>query len=255
MLAGRARPASSVRALSGFTLVAVALACGCDSPTSPSGGDGTPPTSGFVASVVAVADIGWCGLDGARLTGRLAQATSGSVLLDGDIAYPSGRPIDYQNCFDPFYGPIKSRLRPVPGNHDYDTPGAAGYFEYFGEAARPGGLTYYTLAEGDWLVLMLDSNIPFGPGSAQFEFARETLQARRRACVMAVWHHPLFSSSRNGPSGHTRAMFQLIHQNGVELVINGHEHVYERFGPQDANGRLDFAGGVRQFTVGTGGAE
>jgi hypothetical protein len=251
-----ARYAAPLRALAGVAVLVAFTGCGGDSPTAPSGGGRPPlPPTGGVATIVAVADIGWCGLDGARLTGQLIQGTSGSVLIAGDIAYPSGRPLDFQNCFDPFYGPFKSRLRPVPGNHEYDTPGAAGYFQYFGEAARPGGLSYYTMTEGDWFVLMLDSNIPAGPGSAQYEFVRAALQARRGGCAMAVFHHPLFSSARNGPSPFMREMFRLLYDNGVEVVVSGHDHAYERFGPQDADGRPDAVRGVRQFIAGTGGAQ
>ena len=245
----------SLRALGVAAILLAAMACE-SSPTEPTGGGGgpAPPPIGLVADIVAAADIGMCGLDGARLTGQLIQRIPGSVLIAGDIAYPSGRAIDFQNCFDPFYGPFRSRMRPVPGNHEYETPGAAGYLQYFGDTARPNGLTYYTLAEGDWLLLMLDSNLPVGNGSAQYEFARSALAARRTPCSMAVWHHPLFASARNGPSPFMRDMFRLLHEQGVDVVINGHDHVYERFAPQDADGRPDAARGIREFIAGTGGA-
>ena len=251
-----ARARVSPRALGLVAVLLAAMACE-SSPTEPTGGTGVPvpPPTGGTANIVAVGDIGMCGIDGARLTGQQIQGTSGSVLVAGDIAYPGGRPIDFQNCFDPFYGPFKARMRPVPGNHEYETPGAAGYLQYFGAAARPFGLTYYTMTEGDWFVLMLDSNIPVGAGSAQYEFVRAALEARRGGCALAVWHHPLFASARNGPSPFMFDMFRLLHEHGVDVVINGHDHVYERFGPQDADGRPDAARGIREFIAGTGGAQ
>src|SRR5512139_1570399 len=105
------------RFLLGAALVLVlAAGCGGSSPTSPSapgagggGGGGVPPPTGTTASLSLVGDIGWCGLDGTRQTARLLDGTTGDVLLAGDIVYPNGRPIDFQNCFDPFYGRLKSR--------------------------------------------------------------------------------------------------------------------------------------------------
>ena len=129
-------------------------------------------------------------------------------------------------------------------------PFAAGYFQYFGEAAGTG---HYSFQAGDWLVLMLNSNVPAGPGSAQYEFVRSQLAANRGQCAMAVWHHPLYSSGPNGPSLFMRDLWNLLQQGGVDVIVAAHDHFYERFGKQDGDGRSD-AQGMRQFIVGTGGA-
>ena len=128
-------------------------------------------------------------------------------------------------------------------------PGPA-YFGYFGPAVGPG---YYSFNLGSWHVLSLNSNVSAQPGSRQYEWARADLAAHPAACTLAYWHHPLFSSGTNGGSAQMRAMWQLLDEAGVELVMAGHDHLYERFAPQDADGRPAH-NGMREFVVGTGGA-
>jgi hypothetical protein len=135
--------------------------------------------------VIAVGDIGWCGSTAIPLTARLIERNEGQLLLSGDLAYMHGSLTDFQRCFEPFYGQFRNRWRPVPGNHEYDTPNAAGYFQFFGSAAGPGGRGYYSFRTGDWLVLMLDSNLPTNTGSMQFEFVRAELQSNSNPCAMA----------------------------------------------------------------------
>ena len=143
----------------------------------------------------------------------------------------------------------------MPGNHEYETPGAGAYFDYFGEAAGEDRTGYYSFMAGDWLILMLNSNIPAGRNSAQWEFVRAELNAQRTPCTLAVWHHPLFTSGPNGPNAFMRDMWALLEAAKVELVVNGHDHLYERFARQMSDGRADPALGIRQLTAGTGGAE
>ena len=219
-----------------------------------------PPSSappfnptGQTTTVIAVGDIGWCGSAAIPLTARLIERNEGQLLLSGDLAYMQGSLTDFQRCFEPFYGQFRNRWRPVPGNHEYDTPNAAGYFQFFGSAAGPAGRGYYSFRAGDWLVLMLDSNLPSNAGSMQYEFVRAELQINRNPCAMAVWHHPLFTSGPNGPSVGLRDLWALLQSFQADVVINGHDHLYERFGKQDAEGRPDLRG-MRQFIAGTGGA-
>jgi acid phosphatase type 7 len=101
---------------------------------------------------------------------------------------------------------------------------------------------------------MINSNIAANRGSSQYEFVRQSLTSRPKPCALAIWHHPLFTSGPNGPQTYMREMWQLLYENGVDVVINGHDHLYERFSRQDPDGRLDERG-IRQFTVGTGGAD
>jgi acid phosphatase type 7 len=203
--------------------------------------------------VVAVGDIGECGSPGVAQTARLIERIDGQLLLAGDLAYMEGSMQDFLRCFDPSYGQFRRRWRPAAGNHEYGTPGAAGYFQYFGDAASHGGRSYYSFRAGDWLVLMLNSNEPAGMGSAQFQFVSQELQTNRNLCAMAVWHHPLFTSGPNGPNVFMRDMWGLLYANGADVVVAGHDHLYERFGKQDVDGRSDVRG-IRQFIAGTGGA-
>ncbi|MGQ0733617.1 MAG: metallophosphoesterase family protein [Acidobacteriota bacterium] len=231
--------------------------------TTPPGGTdpppGPPPTpppstlTGRTVTMVAVADIGECGSAGVPLAARIAERIDGEMVLAGDLAYMQGSMQDYLRCFDPFWGQFRRRWRPTPGNHEYETPGAAGYFQYFGDVAAPAGRSYYAFRTGDWLVLMLDSNISTQMASAQYEFVRSQMAATPLPCTMAVFHHPLFSSGPNGPNIFMRDMWGLLYAQNADVVVAGHDHFYERFGKQDVDGRSD-PRGLRQFIAGTGGA-
>lgn len=230
-------------------VLAIALACS-DRPRTPVGPSPPDPLPQGPQTLIAVGDIGQCGSPGVAQTAKLVEGMEGHLVLAGDLAYFTGSMRDFIECFDPAWGVHRRRWRPVPGNHEYETQFAAGYFQYFGQVAGNG---YYSFRAGDWLVLMLDSNVAVGPGSEQYEFARSELQMNPRVCTMAVWHHPLFSSGPSGPQIVMREMWSLLHRAGVDVIVAAHDHLYERFGKQDADGRSD-GGGIRQFIVGTGGA-
>jgi hypothetical protein len=141
----------------------------------------------------------------------------------------------------------------VPGNHDYETAGGSGYFTYFEDNAGPFGLGYYSYAAGPWHVVALNSEIAVGPGSAQLQWLRGDLTANRTRCTMAYWHKPLFTSGPNGPHRDMREIWRVLYEFDVDLVVTGHDHLYERFAPQDPDGISDAARGIRQITVETGG--
>jgi hypothetical protein len=187
------------------------------------------------------------------MTARLLERLPGDILLAGDIAYMRGSADDFRRCFDPEWGRLRSRFRPVPGNHEFEDPGANGYFGYFGAAAGPGRRGYYSFRAATWHVLMLNSMDDMRRESAQWQWVRSELQQNRTRCTVAVWHHPYASSGPNGLSGHVRDTWQLLNEHGVELAISGHDHFYERFAPQTEDYRYD-GHGIRQFVVGTGGA-
>lgn len=245
-----------VRSASCVALLVLLAGCGADTPSAPSGAaaPGQRPASGQVADVIVVGDIGMCGSAGVTATAELVAGLSGRLLLAGDIAYPNGSARDFEQCFNPAWGRFRSRWHAVPGNHEYVTPGAGGYFDYFGDAAGPDRNGYYSLVIGDWLVLMLDSNIPTARGTPQWEFVNRALEIERRPCTLAVWHHPLFSSGQNGPNPFMRDLFARLEEGGADVVVSGHDHLYERFAKQSADGRAADRG-VRQFIVGVGGAE
>jgi hypothetical protein len=222
-------------------------------PTTPPSEVPLAPPTTLEHFLTGAGDIGECGRDGARKTGLLLDQLDGAIFTTGDNAYQNGKPDEFRNCYDPYWGRQKGRTYPTPGNHDYGTPGATGYFEYFGAGASgPNG--YYSYNLGKWHVVALNSNIAIDAGSAQVAWLRGDLAAAGAKCSLAYFHQPLVSSGDNGGSSRMRDVWRILYEFGVEIVLNGHDHVYERFAPQDPDLRLDTARGIRQFTVGTGGA-
>lgn len=222
-------------------------------PAPPPGGSTFVPT-GQTASVIAVGDIGMCSeRETVARTAALVDRLPGRLLLAGDLAYMHGSYQNFIDCFEPSWGRFRGRWHPVPGNHEYETPRAAGYLQYFGQSATPTGRTYYSFRAGDWLVLMIDSNEPVRSGTPQYEYVRTALQSAGAPCTVAVWHHPLFSSGPNGPNNFMRDMWSLLYRHDADVVITAHDHLYERFGKQDVDARSD-GKGLRQFIAGTGGA-
>jgi adhesin HecA-like repeat protein len=204
--------------------------------------------------VVAAGDVAMCGVPEVELTARLLDNIQGTVVALGDLAYPAGSANDFATCYEPTWGRVKHRTRPAPGNHDYETQQGAPYFAYFGENAGPSGRGYYSYQAGAWLVLSLNSNIPATVDSAQAAWVRATLASNPTPCTLAYWHHPLFSSGPNSNSGAMRDMWRILQEGGADVVLSGHDHLYERFTAQDAIGRADPRHGLRAFVVGTGGA-
>ncbi len=209
--------------------------------------------------LVGAGDIASCSEDGDEQTAALLDKIEGTVFTLGDNAYPNGTPQQFMACYDPTWGRHKARTRPVPGNHDYRTTGAAGYFGYFGGAAGDPATGNYSYDLGAWHIVVLNSNCGeiggCGPGSRQERWLKADLAAHPAPCTAAMWHHPRFSSAKHGDDGGMRNLWRVLSEAGAELVLSGHDHTYERFAPQDADGKLDPARGMRQFVVGTGGKE
>jgi 3',5'-cyclic AMP phosphodiesterase CpdA len=237
-----------LRRVTGAAAIAAAATCG-GNPTDPSEPDP-------VASVVLVGagDIGWCGSGGAEATARLLDGIEGTVFTAGDNAYPLGRREDFANCYAPTWGRHKGRTRPSPGNHDYNSPDARPYFEYFGENAGPPGAGYYSFDLGAWHIISLNSNRSMSVGSPQEQWLRADAASNPALCTLSYWHHPLFSSGPHGSDSRSVDAWRALYDFGVDVVINGHDHLYERFAPQTPFGAPDSARGIRQFSVGTGGA-
>jgi acid phosphatase type 7 len=200
-------------------------------------------------------------------TSNLIQdAAPDAVLALGDLQYGGSTLGQFNGGYDPSWGRFRNLTRPVPGNHEYDQSGAAGYFDYWngvGKAVGPGGDRakggYYSFDVGAWHVIALNSNCSriggCGPGSAQEQWLRRDLQATERACTLAYWHHPRFSSGDHSGSQSMQDIWVALYEAGADLVLTGHSHVYERFAPQNALGGRDFLYGMRQFVVGTGGRD
>src|SRR5262245_2996558 len=207
--------------------------------------------------LAAAGDIATCMSDGDEATAQLLDRLDGIVVTLGDHAYEAGTPIEFAACYDPSWGRHKARTRPTPGNHDYLTPGASGYFEYFGAPAGDPRRGYYSYDLGAWRVIALNSNCDeiggCGAGSPQERWLREELAANPRRCTLAYWHHPRFSSGPHGSDPGYDAFWRALYERGTEIVLVGHDHTYERFAPQRPDGTRDPARGIRQFVVGTGG--
>ncbi|MES3023740.1 MAG: metallophosphoesterase [Pseudomonadota bacterium] len=224
-------------------------------------GTGAVRAAGPAHIVYAAGDIAMCNGRDARHSGaaataeliakRLAHEPQARVLLLGDNVYGGGTEALFNSCFGPTWGRFKERIHPAPGNHEYIMPGAQGYFAYFGAAAGPG---HYSVTMGNWRLYSLDSNLRGAAHAAQLDWLRRELARAPSRCTLAFWHHPLYSSGGHGNYGTMRGVWELLHQHGAEIVLSGHDHDYERFAPQDANGKLDKAGGIRQFVAGIGGA-
>jgi hypothetical protein len=221
---------------------------------------GEPYRTPSPVKVVAAGDIAQCtettaGASAAARTARLVGAGDDLVLTLGDAAYESGTHAEYANCFHPTWGAFKDRIRPAPGNHDYYTAGAEGYFTHFGSQAGPDRRGYYSFDHGGWHVISLNSVVDIAPGSEQYRWLLADLAGSRDSlCTIALLHYPAFNSGANhGSIVAMRPAFDALHAAGVEMVLSGHEHVYERFAPQKADGTADPSRGVRQFVVGTGG--
>jgi 3',5'-cyclic AMP phosphodiesterase CpdA len=211
-------------------------------------------------SIVAAGDIADCRtleppLSPAAQTGALITASDAAVLTLGDNTYPVGAPGEYIDCFEPTWGRFKRRIFPSPGNHDYLTDGAAAYFDYYGAAAGPDRRGYYSFNVGEWHVISLNSNVDARAGSAQHAWLLAELAAFSGVlCTLAYWHHPVFSSGPHGNVAQMADVFAALHEAGVDVVLAGHDHTYERFAPQNAAGERDPARGIRSFVAGTGGA-
>ena len=206
--------------------------------------------------LVGAGNIATCGGDGDEATANLLDAIPGTVVTLGDNAFPHGTLADYTNCYDPSWGRHKSRTYAVLGNHDYDMGNADGAFDYFGDRAGPRGLGYYSVDLGAWHVIVLNDNIPFGPGSAQDQWLVNDLAANTQRCTLAMWHVPLFLSSNFDAytvNDDRRPLWNRLYTAHTDLVLNGHVHHYERFAPMQPDGTRDDATGIREINVGTGG--
>jgi hypothetical protein len=222
---------------------------------NPTGGIGftAVPTGMTITSsdepiLVGAGDISECDNDNDELTAQLLDVIPGTVFTTGDNAYRNGTIRDYNKCYAPTWGRHKERTKPVPGNHEYHTDEAAGYFEYFNNIPE-----YYAYDLGNWRVYALNSEIDVSENSAQVLWLQADLAANPRQCVLAYWHQPRWSSgSQHGSDDDYQALWQVLYEAGAELVINGHEHNYERFAEMNVAGEA-VSPGLREFVVGTGG--
>ncbi len=197
----------------------------------------------------------------------LMNAKLAAVLVLGDTQYYCGGYNAFLQSYDLSWGRVKSITHPVVGNHEYLTSrgtdctsaneGAAGYFNYFGTAAGDPSQGYYSFDIGAWHLIALNSNCSSaggcGPTSSQGQWLEADLAAHPNLCTLAYWHIPLFSSGGRD-SANTQSIWQSLYNHNVDVVLNGHDHIYERFAPQTPNAAPDPIRGIREFIVGSGGA-
>ena len=208
------------------------------------------------AMLIAAGDVASCDSDGDERTAALVERIRGTVAVLGDSVYERGTADEFARCYAPSWGRFRARTRPAVGNHEYGTPGAAGYFAYFGRAAGRPSRGFYAYRLGSWRVIVLNSNcsqVACTAGSAQLQWLRAELRAHPSACTLAYWHHPRFSSGPHGPDATMAPLWNALYAAGADVVLAGHDHHYERFAPLDAAGRVDRRRGIRAFVVGTGG--
>ena len=198
------------------------------------------------AVIWAAGDIATCWRMADTRVAKLIAPHAGSVLTLGDHAYPKGSADDFANCYDPAWGMLWHRTHPSPGNHEYETQGAAGYFGYFKWRAHKG---YYAFWRGEWRIYSLNSE---RIDQAQLDWLAADLAAHPAHCVLAYWHRPLFTSRLDGPSPEVKPFWDALYAAGADVILNGHAHMYERFALQGPGGR-ETQKGIREFVVGTGG--
>jgi acid phosphatase type 7 len=227
---------------------------------APSPSEASPDGQTFI--LVGAGDIAGCqDLQGARATAKLIEKIPGTVFAAGDLAYEKGSAAEFQSCYGATWGEFKSRTRPTLGNHEYAEPTASAYFQYWGAQAGPVGRGYYSFDLGTWHILALNTNCGAkdlggcGKGSPQEEWLRKDLAEHPDACILAYGHHALFSSGvfkSHAIHPELKVLWEDLYAAHAALVLAGHEHSYERFAPQDPDGRAA-ANGIREIVVGTGG--
>ncbi len=209
------------------------------------------------ATLVGAGDIASCNFDRDRATANVLAKVPGTVFTLGDNVYPDGTATQFRNCYHPTWGTEKARTKPSVGNHEYHTPDASGYFNYFGARAGNPAKGYYTYKRGSWRVVVLNSNCSevggCGVRSAQGRWLDQVLTNHQSRCTLAYFHHPLFAST-GAASTDVRPFWRILYRHNADVILSGHAHYYERFAPQRPDGTKDLRRGIRELVVGTGGA-
>ncbi len=236
-------------------LAAGILSLGCTDTRYQSTDPLSPDMAGTAVPVILVGagDIAGCPSNYKdEATARLLDGIAGTVFTLGDNVYEHATAADFKNCYGPSWGRHRARTRPSIGNHEYHTLGGAPYRSYFGtRAAGPSGRSYYSYNLGEWHIVVLDSERYYAD---QATWLKADLAANPRRCTLAYWHQPYFTSGDLPPKLVLKNLFTILYNAGAEVVVSGHNHIYERFYPQDPSGKANLARGIRNFVVGTGGA-
>lgn len=225
------------------------------------GGDSTPtePPTPLPAEVILVAgNIATCGTTNDEATAAILDTLQGTIFTLGDNAFPNGSAVAYHDCYQPSWGRHKARTWASLGNHEYNSDDPTPSFDYFGDHLGPRGLGYYSMDLGNWHIVVLNVNdkIAFEEGSPQDQWLQADLAASPKTCTLAIWHNPRFLSSNTigwTSNAFIEELWNRLFAAGVDVVLNGQQHQYERFPPMTPTGSPDNASGIREFNVGTGG--
>lgn len=244
------RPASAVIDPEAESLTLLAAGDIVDCPMRPGLAKLLPTTAHLIGLPTAfdLSDVA------AAKTAALAESwPNAPILALGDLVYNSGTPAEFAECFDRIWTGLTPRTLPTPGNHEYVTPDAFAYYDYWGDRAGPDRRGYYAVETAGWLILSLNTEIEAGPGTDQSLWLQDQLDTAPDKCVLAFYHKPAHSLQRRGGSEMAVALFRQLQRSGATAVLNGHNHFYERTYPLDAAGRIDATTGTRSFIVGSGG--
>jgi hypothetical protein len=216
------------------------------------------PTAATDPVLVGAGEIGECGPSGDEETAKLLDGIGGTIFTVGNNVYPNGSAGQYAMCYGTSWGRFESRTRPAAGNVDWQTEGALGYRGYFGPAAtNADGKTWYSYDLGRWHVVVLDSTCARTGGcdgaSPEGRWLATDLAANHARCTVAIWNQPRFSSGEHGNDLEVEPFWQALYSAGADIVVNAHDHDYERFKPLTPAGVVDIEKGIREFVVGTGG--
>ena len=266
------RPVCRDKSALGLLGLAVGLVLFALKPVAAQSPKPIPPATGAVTAapdeqetfvLVGAGDIVWCrDQRGAAATAKLIENIPGAVFALGDLVYDAGNLAQFQNCYDATWGKFKARTHPALGNHEYVVPAAKAYFAYWGAQAGPRSKGYYSYDLGAWHIVVLNTNCDSAgvggcaAGSPQELWLRQDLSEHANSCILAYGHHALFSSGiskAHAVHPELRPFWQDLYAAHTDLVLAGHEHSYERFAPQDPDGRSDPQHGIREIVVGTGG--
>ena len=214
--------------------------------------NGAPPPAGDPV-IAAAGDIAGSGA-GDEATARLLDSIApAAVLTTGDNAYDNGTLAEFNSFYEPTWGRHRAVTHPVPGNHEYHTAGAAGYFDYFGAAAGDRARGYYSYDIGAWHLIALNSEIAHDAGSPQVAWLKSDLAASTAKCTLAYWHKPRFTAGNYSDFPEYTPFWQALWDANADVVLAGHDHNYQRYTPLNPAGIADPARGLHQFVVGTGG--
>lgn len=264
-----------MKKIAAILVVAMPVAsCGPPVKTTPAPANATAAEVAQTGASVMVGagDIAVCGsqahIQTAKLVDSVLRADSIAKVNDavftlGDNAYPDGAAADFALCWAASWGDssrrIMKKIHPTIGNHEDQSVGASPYFKYFGAKAGDPKKGFYSYDVGEWHVLVVNSELIVNPQfsaddqKAQEDWVRSELKGSQKLCTMAMWHNPRFSSGLHGSDVRFMPIWQILYDGGVDLVLAGHDHSYERFAPQTAAGLPDSAKGIVEIVAGTGG--